>query len=156
MRAGEPRCARLRFVGATVPPPGPHGIRATVTAMRDLTSDPCPALDALTLEYGPTLAVRGGARRMGVVGDPAHLNPLLATITDAFKWGHRFNMLGFIVGPGSMIVNDGDDHRRVRGAAQPGFARRRLDSWIPLVVRETDQLIDDTLLVAPRADDFYE
>jgi hypothetical protein len=124
--------------------------------MRDLTSDPCPALDALTLEYGPTFAVGGRPMHMVVVGDPAHLNPLLATSTDAFKWGHRFNVLGFIVGPGSMIVNDGDDHRRVRGAAQPGFARRRLDSWIPLVVRETDHLIDDTLLVAPRADDFYE
>jgi cytochrome P450 len=123
--------------------------------MRDLTSDPCPALDALALEYGPTFGVGGGPLRMVVVGDPAHLNPLLATSTDAFTWGHRFNVLGFIVGPGSMIVTDGDDHRRVRGAAQPGFARRRLDNWIPLVLHETDRLIDDTLLTTTRADDFY-
>ncbi len=80
---------------------------------------------------------------------------MLATTTDAFKWGHRFNVLGFIVGPGSMIVSDGDDHRRRRGATQPGFARRRLDGWIPLIVGATDRLIDETLLTTIAADDLY-
>ena len=124
--------------------------------MRGLTSDPCPALDALVAEYGPTFEVGSGPLRIVVVGDPGHLTPLLATSPDAFKWGHRLNVLGFIVGPGSMIVSDGDDHRRVRGAAQPGFARRRLDAWIPLIVRETDRLIGETLLGATTSEDFYE
>ena len=34
-------------------------------------------------------------------------------------WGHRFNVLRFFVGDGSMIVSDGDDHRR-RGARATG------------------------------------
>jgi cytochrome P450 len=135
--------------------PGPRGAVDTIRALRGLTSDPCPALDDLVAEHGPTFVVRAGPLTLAVVGDPAHLAPLLATTTDAFRWGHPFNVLGFIVGPGSMIVSDGEDHRRRRGATQPGFARRRLDAWIPLVVAETDRLIDDTLLPAAAAVDFY-
>jgi len=135
--------------------PGPRGLRDTIGAMRGLTGDPCPTLDALVAEHGPTFVVRGGPMTMAIVGDPVHLAPLLATTTDAFRWGHRFNVLGFIVGPGSMIVSDGDDHRRRRGAAQPGFARRRLDTWIPLIVSETDRLVDETLTHRADAFDLY-
>lgn len=135
--------------------PGPHGVRETLGALHGLTSDPCPTLDALVAHHGATFAIRGGPLTMVVVGDPAHLASLLAMSTDAFKWGHRFNVLGFIVGPGSMIVSDGDDHRRRRGAIQPGFARRRLDGWIPLIVSATDRLIDETLLPTSRPADLY-
>jgi cytochrome P450 len=135
--------------------PGPRGLRDTIRAMRGLTGDPCPTLDALVAEHGPTFVVRGGPMTMAIVGDPSHLAPLLATTTDAFRWGHRFNVLGFIVGPGSMIVSDGDDHRRRRGATQPGFARRRLDTWIPLIVSETDRLVDESLARRGGAFDLY-
>lgn len=135
--------------------PGPRGAIATIRALRGLTSDPCSALDELVAQHGPTFVVPAGPMTMAVVGDPTHLTALLATTTDAFRWGHPFNVLGFIVGPGSMIVSDGDDHRRRRGATQPGFARRRLDAWIPLVVAETDRLIDDALLPADAPVDFY-
>src|SRR5260221_4205810 len=124
-------------------------------ALRGLTSDPCPTLDALVAEHGPTFIVRGGPMTMAIVGDPAHLAPLLATTTDAFRWGHVFNVLGFIVGPGSMIVSDGDDHKRRRGATQPAFARRRLDAWIPIIVSETDRLVDETLKRGADAFDLY-
>jgi cytochrome P450 len=135
--------------------PGPRGVRDTLHAMRGLMSDPGPALDDLNERYGPSFVVRGGPLTMVIVSDPAHLNPLLATSTDAFQWGHPLNVLGFIVGPGSMIVSDGDEHRRVRGAAQPGFARRRLDNWVPLIIEETDRLIDETLLATAGAFDLY-
>lgn len=135
--------------------PGPRGFRDTLAALRGLTSDPCPTLDDLVARHGPTFVVRGGPLTMAVVGAPAHLASLLATTTDAFRWGHRFNVLGFIVGPGSMIVSDGDDHRRRRGATQAGFARRRLDGWTPLIVAETDRLIDETLLTSRRSNDLY-
>ena len=41
-----------------------------------------------------------------------------------------------------MIVSDGADHRRRRGAVQAGFGRRRLNSWIPMIVEHTDAAID--------------
>jgi cytochrome P450 len=135
--------------------PGPRGVSATLGALRGLTSDPCPTLDELVARHGPTFVVRGGPLTMVIVGDPDHLAPLFATTVDAFTWGHRFNVLRFIVGSGSMIVSDGDDHRRRRGATQAGFARRRLDGWIPLIVAQTDQLIDETLLSTAGPQDLY-
>jgi cytochrome P450 len=135
--------------------PGTRGAAETLGALRGLTSDPCPTLDALVDRHGPTFVVRGGPLTMVVVGDPDHLGPLFATTVDAFQWGHRFNVLRFIVGRRSMIVSDGDDHRRRRGATQAGFARRRLDAWIPLIVAETDQLIDETLVSTTGAHDLY-
>ena len=80
-----------------------------------------------------------------MVGDPAHLSELYATPTDAFLWGHRLNVLRFFVGDESIIVSDGDDHRRRRGVVQPGFARRRLDGWVPMIVDEADRTIDATI-----------
>jgi cytochrome P450 len=114
--------------------------------MRGLTSDPCPALDAAAQRYGSTFAVGAGALRLVIVGDPAHLADLLATPNDAFRWGHRLNVLRFFLGDRSMIVSDGEEHRRRRGHVQPGFARRHLDEWIPMVVAETDRTIDEEVL----------
>src|SRR5690242_15547017 len=106
-------------------PPGPRRPIEIMKAVRGLTSKPAPTLDALVATYGQSFVVPAGPMTMAVVGDPAHLNGLLTTSTDAFRWGHPFNVLKFIVGPGSMIVSDGEDHRRRRGATQRGFARRR-------------------------------
>ncbi len=48
----------------------------------------------------------------------------------------------FVVGKGSMIVSDGDDHRRRRSSVQAAFTRRRLNSWIPMILARTDAAID--------------
>ena len=72
-----------------------------------------------------------GPARLAVVGDLPLLRELLAMPTDRFRWGHKFNVLGFVVGPGSMIVSDGTDHHRRRSSVQTAFCRKaveRLDS----------------------------
>src|SRR5215203_2136038 len=84
---------------------------------------------------------------MAVVGDPTALRELFGTTTDAFRWGHRFNVLGFVVGEGSMIVSDGEDHRRRRSSVQAAFSRRRLNGWIPMIVEQVDVAVDR---LAPR------
>jgi hypothetical protein len=126
--------------------PGPRGPLAVARAMRGLSSDPCPALDAAARRYGPTFSVGTGPLQVVIVGDPSHLTDLFATPSSAFRWGHRLNVLRFVVGDGSMLVSDGGEHRRRRSQVQPGFARRHLDGWIPMIVAETDRAIDDELL----------
>jgi cytochrome P450 len=130
----------------STPIPRPTGIVATIAAARGLTGDPCPTLDALGDELGATFEIAAGPVRIVVIGKPEHLTEIYATPTDAFLWGFRLNVLRFYVGDGSMIVSDGDDHRRRRGAVQPGFARRRLDGWAPMIVAEADRTIDETIL----------
>ncbi len=138
-----------------MPLPRPQGIAATISAARGLTGDPCPTLDALGRELGRTFEIVAGPVRMVVIGDPGHLTEIYATPTDAFRWGFRLNVLRFYVGSGSMIVSDGDDHRRRRGAVQPGFARRRLDGWAPMIVAEADRTIDESILSVPGVIDLF-
>ncbi len=127
------------------PIPGPTGLRRNVRALRWLLNDPTTALDACADIYGPSFSVRVGPMHMVVVGDPAHLTDVLGQPNTSYRWGFAMNVLGFIVGPTSLIVSDGDAHRRRRSAVQPAFARRRLDGWIPMIVSETDAMIDDQL-----------
>jgi cytochrome P450 len=102
-------------------------------------------LDELSARYGPTFEVGLGPVRLVVVGAPDHVREVLSTELDAFRWGRVFRNLSMVVGRRSMLVSDGEEHRRRRALVQPGFARRRLDSWIPLVVAEVDRLVDETL-----------
>jgi cytochrome P450 len=125
--------------------PRPRGLRPVIAAARGLTGDPCPTLDRLGAELGATFAVELGPLKIAVVGDPACLTDLLAHPVSAFQWGHRFNVLRFFVGDGSVIVSDGEAHRRRRAMVQPAFARRRLDQWAPMIVHETDRIIETRL-----------
>ncbi len=124
-------------------------------AARGLTSDPCPTLDALSNELGYTFAVGIGPMTIVVIGDPEHLRSLFATPTDAFQWGHRLNVLSFFVGDGSMIVSDGDAHRRRRGVVQPAFARRRLDALVPMIVQATDRTVQHEFSGSARQVDLF-
>jgi cytochrome P450 len=110
--------------------------------LRRLFRDPQPVLDQLCERYGPVYGLGAGPVRMAVIGDPAVLRELFATSTESFRWGHKFNVLGFVVGDGSMIVSDGPDHRRRRSSVQSAFSRRRLNGWIPTIVEQTDAAVD--------------
>ena len=110
--------------------------------LRRLLSDPAPVLDELAENYGPLVGLGAGPMRMAVIGDPVALREMFAMPTGDFRWGHKFNVLGFVVGDGSMIVSDGADHTRRRAAVQPAFGRRRLNGWIPMIVERTDAAID--------------
>lgn len=123
--------------------PLPHPpLRRQPGLLRRIFTDPQPVLDELASAHGPMYALGAGPVGMAVVGDPAALRELFAMPIDDFKWGHKFNVLGFVVGAQSIIVSDGDDHRRRRVPVQTAFARRRLNGWIPMIVDRTDAAID--------------
>ena len=124
-------------------------LREQPRLLRRLFADPTPVLDELDDRYGPTFSVGRGPARMAFVGDPIAIGELFTMPNDTFRWNHRFNVLGFIVGKGSMIVSDGDDHRRRRSAVQHGFSRRRLNRWVPMMVDRCDAAIDTLLSTSP-------
>ncbi len=112
--------------------------------MRALLRDPAPALDELRRDYGPIVEMGIGGLRLAVVGDPAIMREMFAMGADAYRWGHRYNVVGvrLVVGKGSMIVSDGTEHARRRRASQSAFSRPRLDGLIPMIVNRTDVAID--------------
>ena len=125
--------------------PGPRGL-AQLGPLRRLFLDPQPVLDELSASYGPVVGLGAGPVRMAVVGSPTALRQLFATPTDSFRWGHRYNVLGFVVGDQSLIVSDGADHRRRRGAVQAAFSVRRLHGWVPMILDQVDAGVELSLI----------
>jgi cytochrome P450 len=125
-------------------PPHPP-LRRQPALLRRIFTDPQPVLDELRADYGPVVELGGGPVRMAIVGGHAEIRELLAMPTEHFRWNHKFNVLGFVVGDHSMIVSDGDDHRRRRSSVQSAFSRKRLNGWIPMIVERTDHAVDRLL-----------
>jgi cytochrome P450 len=119
--------------------------REQAGALRRILRDPQPVLDELAIRYGPIVGLGASPLRMVIVGDPSALREMFAMPAELFRWGHRFNVLGFVVGRTSMLVSDGADHKRRRGSVQAVFSRRRLNGWIPTIVERTDAAIDRVL-----------
>ncbi len=134
-------------------PPARH----QVTMLRRLFQDPTPVLDELADGHGSIVGLGVGPTRMAIVGEPAAIGEMFAMPTDLFRWNHRFNVLGFIVGKRSMIVSDGEDHRRRRASVQSGFSRRRINRLIPMMVSCIDSAVESALraAVAGGAVDLY-
>lgn len=132
------------------PIPRPAGAD-NVRMVRKLFSDPPVALDEISANYGPICALGAGPVRVVVIGGPELIQQLFATPVESFRWAHRFNVIGlrFVIGRTSMIVSDGEDHDRRRAPAQPAFARRRLNDWIPTILDRTDTAIDRLVAELP-------
>ena len=113
--------------------------------VRKLFSDPSVALDEISATHGPVCGLGAGPVQLAVVCEPALIQQLFATPTESFRWAHKFNVVGlrFVIGRTSMIVSDGAAHDRRRAPAQPAFARRRLNDWIPMIVDRADAAIDE-------------
>jgi cytochrome P450 len=140
-------------VGADRTLPGPRG-HANVQYLRWLFSDPAPALDQLRAEYGPICRLGYPGVRLAIIGDPTLIHEMFSMKADAFRWNHKFNVIGvrFVVGKQSMIVSDGIDHQRRRGAVQRAFTPPRLNGWIPMILHRTDNAIDQLIAAERRAD----
>lgn len=104
---------------------------------------PTPILDELSARFGPNFGLGTGPVRLAVIGDPVALREMFSMPVESFRWGHKFNVLGFVVGDESMIVSDGDQHRRRRSSVKSAFGRRTLNGWIPAIVQQTDTAIDE-------------
>lgn len=141
--------------GSVPPRPLPRPpAREQARLLRRLFADPAPVLTELQQAHGPVCGLGAGPVRLAIVGSAAAARELLMMPVDRFRWNHKFNVLGFVVGDASMIVSDGDDHRRRRSSVQAAFGRRRLEGWIPMIVDRTDAAVDQLVATATdRPDD---
>ena len=123
--------------------------RQQARLMRRLLQTPESALAEIAERYGPICTLGGGPFRLVVIGSPSLIHALLMQPNDRYHWGSRISPFRFVVGPTSLLVSDGPDHRRRRGAVQHAFSRRRLNRWIPMIVDRTDAAVDQLLATVP-------
>src|SRR5688500_15922512 len=113
--AGAPAASAGLTTSPATPLPAPPW-RDQPGLLRRLLADPQPVLGRLRRDHGPVVGLGAGPMRLAVVGGPTELRELYALPTTSFRWGHKFNVLGFVIGGSSMIVSDGDDHKRRRSS----------------------------------------
>ncbi|MBB4855623.1 cytochrome P450 [Mycobacteroides chelonae] len=69
-------------------------------------------------------------------------NRFIFANSDAFSWAKTFTTLIPADGPNSLMVSDGEDHRRRRSAVAPAFHHRQVDEYVDTMVANTDAVID--------------
>jgi cytochrome P450 len=68
-------------------------------------------------------------------------NAFLFANSGLFTWREAFDVLVPVNGATSLIVSDGDDHRRRRKLVQPAFHRRRIDGYVTRMAANADEVI---------------
>jgi cytochrome P450 len=116
--------------------------------MGRLLQDPTPVLDEIGASGLAVVAMGRGPLRTVVVADPDLVHDVFTMPPSRFRWSHPLNVLRFVVGPQSLLVSDGEDHRRRRSAVVPALARRKLDRWVPAMVAVADDAVHRLLVDA--------
>jgi hypothetical protein len=135
--------------GRSPAPPALPG-RGRLRVMGRLLQDPTPVLDEIGASGLPVVAMGRGPLRTVVVADPDLVHDVFTMPPSRFRWSHPLNVLRFVVGPQSLLVSDGEDHRRRRSAVVPALARRKLDRWVPAMVAVADEAVHRLLAEASR------
>lgn len=106
----------------------------------------------LTSRLGDLLARRGargvptlplGRRRLVYLLGP-EANALVFGHDDWFRFREAFASLEVVDGPTSVVLSDGEDHRRRRGLIRPAVAPRRIDSYVATMVESADEALAAT------------
>ncbi|GCB44750.1 cytochrome P450 [Streptomyces sp. NL15-2K] len=123
---------------ATLPAP----VRRTLDSLRDLgefSKDPYTAMDRLYQRHGPVCRLGAGPIRFALLLGP-EANRFILDNTDKFSWQRAFAGLVPLAGPGALLVNDGEQHRRLRRLVQPAFTVRKVSGHIGTVQRHIDRV----------------
>ncbi|GAB7146582.1 cytochrome P450 [Mycobacterium riyadhense] len=110
--------------------------------MKPVSYLPGEALLAAYRRRGPLLNA-GIGRRGFVYLLGAEANRFVFANADAFSWRETFETLVTVDGPTSLIVSDGEDHRRRRSVVAPGLRHRQVQEYVQIMVQSVDTMIDD-------------
>ncbi|HVO70852.1 MAG TPA: cytochrome P450 [Aggregatilineaceae bacterium] len=124
-------------------PPGPdHNVfqaaRSTLRQQRDRLG----FLVDMAKTYGEICHFHTGLRDIYLVTHPDYVREVLVEQADKFnRTTPAKRAMGKYLGQGLLVI-DGDLHRRERRLAQPAFHHQRIEAYAEVMVRYTQQLVD--------------
>lgn len=102
-----------------------------------------PLADSLLRLYrrrGSVTSVGGRRGYTYLLGPEA--NQFVFARSGSFRWGRALDFLRPVDGETSMLLSDGDDHRRRRRLVEPGLHHRRIADHVPTMAANADAVID--------------
>ena len=115
---------------ALVLPPGPGRERRVGRLLGFLAfrRDPLKFLTRIAREHGDVVHFRMGPQHVYVLNHPDLIRDALVTRQDHFHKGRALQRSKRLLGEG-LLTSEGEHHRRQRRLAQPGFHRKRIESY---------------------------
>jgi cytochrome P450 len=121
--------------------PGPRSPIAQADIGLRLLRDPYETPLRLYRDHGPVSSVgHGPFRYVYLLGREAN-EFILSSHHHLFEWREAFKALIPVDGDTALVVSDGEDHARRRRLVQPAFGRRRIDSYVPVIVDEAQRTV---------------
>lgn len=102
---------------------------------------PAELLLRLHRRFGPVVRTRLGAQRFAYLLGP-DANRFVIGNDDHFAVGQAFQGLVPVDGPTSLIVSDGEDHRRRRRLVQPSLHHRQIANYLTIMADNADAVLD--------------
>ena len=122
--------------------PGPRTPWAVLGLAQRLNRDPRSALLEMVDSYGPVVDFGRGKYHYIYLLSPEANEHILSTEPSNFTWRDAFWVLVPVNGETALVVSDGDEHTRRRRIVQPAFHRRRIASYLDIMIDETNRAID--------------
>lgn len=102
---------------------------------------PGEVLAGLHRRFGPVVRAGVGGRGYTYLLGP-EANRFVFARSDLFRWQDAFEWLVPVDGPTSMLLSDGDDHRRRRKLVQPSMHHRQIAGYLEAMADNADAAID--------------
>ncbi|MGX7826296.1 cytochrome P450 [Actinokineospora sp. 24-640] len=133
--------ATIRRLASTSIMAPAHRTVDALRALKDFSTDPYRTMERLYERHGAVSWVGIGPVRFALLLGPEATEFVLAN-SEMFSWQRAFAELEPLAGPGAMVVNDGQRHRRLRRLVQPALAAHQVADHAGTVQRHVDRVID--------------
>lgn len=121
-------------------PPGPAEIPDEQA--RRWMEDPCELLEACHKRFGDLFTLRlGSFGTIVIVADPEGVKQVFEAKADDFECRHFNASYRYAMGDNALFLQDGTDHRRLKGALAPAFSPGALQQHAATIARFVDESI---------------
>jgi cytochrome P450 len=114
-------------------PPGPRG---SLWTMVQYFRDPLGVMPRMVKRYGDPFTLRGNPPVV-FTGDPAGIKAIYSADSDTFAVANKD--MSFFLGSQSLLLIEGDEHKRKRKLMMPPFVGARMRKYGEAMIRLTEQ-----------------